>query len=89
MATEDDLFKIRTELASERFSKLDKDCNVFNGAFCCTGILEMRFAQGKFVAECNTCGDQVVFESKNYQAEVERIYLLKMIDQPDNASIAL
>lgn len=90
MATEDDLFKIRTELATDRFSKMyDKGCYSYNGHYLCTGIVEMVFSHGKFVTECTTCGDQIGFESKNYQAEVERIYLLKMIDQPNNNLVAL
>lgn len=89
MATEEDLFKIRTELAAERFSKIGKDCNAFNGAYCCTGKLEIRFSQDKFVAECTTCGDQVSFESRTYQAEVERVYLLQMIVQPDVGSVSI
>lgn len=90
MSSEDDLFKIRTELAVKRFAGMyDKGCYSFNGAYLCTGTLEMKFSKDQFVAECGLCGDQSTFESKTFREEVEQICLLRMIDQPDVVSVAL
>lgn len=90
MTIEDELFEIRKEMAVNRFSRLDKNCNdYFMESYFCTGTFDMKFERGIYLAVCSTCGNQVGFESRKAMVEAEKIYLSRLIDQPDSVLTVL
>jgi len=92
MTIEDELFEIRKDMAIDRFSKIDKDCNSFFaeiGIHFCTGTFRMKFSRDRYLAECDTCGSQVGIESTTAKIEAEKIYLSRLIDQPEDVLTVL
>jgi hypothetical protein len=92
MTIDDELFEIRKDMAIDRFSKIDKDCNNFFaeiGMHFCTGTLRMKFSRDRYLAECDTCGSQVGIESKTAKIEAENNYLSRLIDQPEEVLTVL
>jgi hypothetical protein len=92
MTIEHELFEIRKDMAIDRFSKMDKDCNTYFSEMeihFCTGVFQMKFSRDRYLVECDTCGSQVGVEGKNAAIEAEKIYLSRLIDQPDDVLTVL